>query len=258
MSQPLSRVSDGVLTITFNRPDVFNSFNAEQAHGTLKLLAEAGSNPEIRCVVLTGAGKAFCAGQDLAEALEAGPTAISRFVEGYYNPLVQRIRSLPKPIIAAVNGVAAGAGANLAFACDLVLASENATFIQAFSKIGLVPDTGGSWFLPRLCGFQMASALMMTGDKLSAADALHHGLVYRVFSADSFEHEITKQAQTLAQMPTQALAYTKEMLNHTFANTLHEQLDLEGTMQTRAGQTNDYAEGLNAFLEKRKPQFKGQ
>jgi 2-(1,2-epoxy-1,2-dihydrophenyl)acetyl-CoA isomerase len=250
---------NNVRVITLNRPDVFNSFNRQMSLELQQQLDHAAADEGIRCIVLTGAGKAFCAGQDLKEVttpeLNPGFRAI---LDEHYNPIIQRIRTIEKPILAAVNGVAAGAGANIALACDIVLAVESAAFIQAFSKIGLVPDSGGTFFLPRLIGFQRAMALCMLGDKVSATDAQQMGMIYKVFPADVFSPEVTKMAETLAQMPTKALGLTKRLMNKSLTHDLNEQLQMEGVLQIEAAQTNDYAEGVTAFVEKRKPLFTGR
>ena len=250
---------NNVRVITLNRPDVFNSFNRQMSLELQQQLDHAAADEGIRCIVLTGAGKAFCAGQDLKEVttpeLNPGFRAI---LEEHYNPIIQRIRTIEKPILAAINGVAAGAGANIALACDIVLAVESAAFIQAFSKIGLVPDSGGTFFLPRLIGFQRAMALCMLGDKVSATDAQQMGMIYKVFPADVFSPEVTKMAETLAQMPTKALGLTKRLMNKSLTHDLNEQLQMEGVLQIEAAQTNDYAEGVTAFVEKRKPLFTGR
>lgn len=253
-----TQVQSGVMTITFDRPDKFNSFNRELALGVQKALEEASENKDVRCVVLTGNGKAFCAGQDLAEAIDPNGPNLSTIVQEHYNPIILAIRELPKPVIAAVNGVAAGAGANIALACDLVVAHEKASFIQAFSKIGLIPDSGGTFTLPRLVGFQRASALMMTGDKVPAAQALHMGMIYQVFPEDTYASDVESLALRMAQMPTQGLALTKAALNKAYQNDLRTQLELEDHLQTRAGKTLDYQEGVQAFLEKRAPTFIGE
>jgi len=221
-------------------------------------LDEAAAMPEVRCIYLTGAGKGFCAGQDLAEVVDPNGPGMGTILSEHYNPIITRLRNLPKPIVCAVNGVAAGAGANLALACDVVVAHENASFLQAFSKIGLIPDSGGTFTLPRLIGFQKASALMMLGDKVSAMDALQMGMLYKVFSEDAFKEESWKVALTLANMPTKALAYIKHALNNSVKNSMEEQLELEDEYQQKAAATKDFKEGVDAFLEKRLPNFKGE
>lgn len=245
------------MVLTLNRPDKFNSFNREMALQLQDALDAASNDTSVRAILLTGQGKAFCAGQDLAEAIDEQGPGISRIVEEHYNPIVLRIRSIEKPVIALVNGVAAGAGANIALSCDVVLAAASASFIQAFSKIGLIPDSGGTFFLPRLVGFQRASALMMTGDKVTATDALQMGMVYKVLADESSMEEALKTAAGLAAMPTKALGLTKRLLNDSLFNTHDKQLAAEGRVQVEAASTYDYSEGVNAFLEKRKPVFKG-
>jgi 2-(1,2-epoxy-1,2-dihydrophenyl)acetyl-CoA isomerase len=246
-----------VLRIALNRPAVFNSFNREMALALQTALDQAANNPEVRCIVLTGNGKAFCAGQDLAEVSAPDGPPLKTILGEHYNPIVRRLRSTPKPIVAAVNGVAAGAGANIALACDIVVATQSASFIQAFSKIGLIPDSGGTFTLPRIIGFQKASALMMLGDKVSADEAERLGMVYKVIADDQFETTIAQLAAQVASMPTKGLALTKAALNASFNNTLDEQLECEERLQIEAGQTHDYNEGVAAFLQKRKPDFKG-
>lgn len=248
----------GIATITLNRPNVFNSFNREMSLALQERLREIGQNEEVRAVLITGEGKAFCAGQDLAEATGEGAMEISEIVDQHYNPIITLIRQLEKPVVAAVNGVAAGAGANIALACDIVVAKESSAFIQAFSKIGLIPDSGGTFFLPRLIGLQRASALMMTGDKVSAKEAQEMGMIYKVFADDAFESEVAELLAKLAQMPTKGLAYTKALLNKSFNSTLEEQLQHESDYQNRAGKTEDFKEGVQAFIKKRKPSYKGQ
>ncbi len=259
MASITNEIKDKIAYLTLNRPEVFNSFNREMALLLQSELDAAEKNPEVRAIVITGNGKAFCAGQDLKEVTspELNP-GFKKILEEHYNPIISRIRKIEKPIIAAVNGVAAGAGANIALACDVVIASENASFIQAFSKIGLVPDSAGTFFLPRLIGFQKASALMMLGDKVSAADAEKLGMVYKVVSSENFMDEVNNIAVTMANMPTKALGLTKRLLNNSLESSLEEQLALESKLQIEAAQSEDYAEGVDAFVNKRKPEFKGR
>lgn len=259
MSEFIQTESHGkVLKITLNRPDKYNSFVREMALALQQELKKAADDHTVRCIYLTGNGKAFCAGQDLAEATDPNGPELTKIVTEHYNPIVTQIRELQKPVVAAVNGVAAGAGANIALAADVCVAADSASFIQAFSKIGLIPDSGGTYTLPRLIGFQKASALMMLGDKVSAGEAEQMGMIYKAFSDDTFAEESMKIAQTLSEMPTLALARTKALLNESFGNTLKSQLELEDKYQTECGQSHDYAEGTRAFLEKRKPEFKGE
>jgi 2-(1,2-epoxy-1,2-dihydrophenyl)acetyl-CoA isomerase len=220
-------------------------------------LDECEKDHEVRCIYITGAGKGFCSGQDLSEAISPSPEDFERMVREHYNATILRLRNIEKPIIAAVNGVAAGAGANLALACDIVLATESASFVQAFSKIGLIPDSGGTYFLPRMVGMQRAAALMMTGDKVPAKEAAAMGMIYKAIPDEQFEAESKKMAQTLAIMPTKGIGLTKRLLNQTFSNTIEEQLDMEKAIQMQAGATHDFKEGVKAFMEKRKPVFKG-
>ncbi len=264
MSSILFEITNNVAYITLNRPDKFNAFNREMALLLQAKLDEAASSHEVRAVYLTGAGKAFCAGQDISELAPSQPPpkgeeiTIAQILGEHYNPIVKKIRNMPKPVVAAVNGVAAGAGANIALCCDVVVASASASFIQAFSKIGLIPDSGGTFTLPRLIGWQKASALMMTGDKVAAPEAENMGMIYKYFEEDVFENESKKIAQTLSQMPTMGLAYTKHALNHSFNNDWETQLAMEDKYQQKAAATADYQEGINSFLEKRKPAFKGK
>ncbi|WP_106792020.1 enoyl-CoA hydratase-related protein [Aquimarina sp. Aq78] len=252
-------IDNGIAKITLNRPETFNSFNREMALLLQKTLDECNTNDEVRAIMLTGNGKAFCAGQDLKEVTspELNP-GFRKILEEHYNPIIRRIRTIEKPIVAAVNGVAAGAGANIALACDIVIVSEAASFIQAFSKIGLIPDSAGTFFLPRLIGFQKASALMMLGDKVSAKEAEQLGMVYKMVEVEAFEEEAVKLTSKLALMPTKALGLTKRLLNQSLVNTLEEQLTMESDLQIESAESEDYAEGVNSFIEKRKPIFKGK
>lgn len=258
MSSILFEIKDKVAVITLNRPDKLNSFNREMALLLQNKLDEAASLHEVRSIYITGAGKGFCAGQDLAEVVDPNGPGMNKILSEHYNPIITRLRNLPKPIVCAVNGVAAGAGANMALACDVVVAHENASFIQAFSKIGLIPDSGGTYILPKLIGLQKASALMMLGEKVSAADALQMGMLYKVFNEAQFKVESWKLAITLANMPTKALGYIKHALNYSAKNSLEEQLMLEDVYQQKAASTKDFKEGVDAFLEKRLPNFIGE
>lgn len=249
--------SGGVATLTFNRPDKFNSFNQEMAFATQKALDECEGDEAVRAIVIRGEGKAFCAGQDLAEATDPDGPPLQSIVGKHYNPIIERIQKIEKPIIAAVNGVAAGAGANIALACDIVVATESAKFIQAFSAIGLIPDSGGTYFLPRLVGRQKALSLMLTGDRVGAKDAEAMNMIYKAVADDEFDEYINGLAGKLAKMPTKGFGLTKRAVNASMNNTLSEQLSLEEELQTEAGQTHDFKEGTAAFLEKRKPSFKG-
>lgn len=253
-----TEMEGSVFKITLNRPDKFNSFNREMALQMQAALDKAAADSAIRAVYITGEGKAFCAGQDLAEALDKTGPGIERIVREHYNPIVLKMRALEKPIVCAVNGVAAGAGANIALACDVVIAAASVAFIQAFGKIGLVPDNGGSFFLPRLIGFGKASALMMLGDKISAADAEKMGMIYKVSDDDKLHTDGMVIAKTLSESPTKAIGLTKRMLNQSMNNTLEQQLECEAQMQVKAALTSDYDEGVSAFLGKRKPVFKGE
>lgn len=256
---PVEFVQSGsVAILRLNRPEKMNSFNRQMALRMQDLLDQCQQDHSIRAVVITGAGKAFSAGQDLSEVTDAEGPGMQRILSEHYNPIIRKIRALRKPVLAAVNGVAAGAGANIALCCDIVVASQNASFIQAFSKIGLIPDSGGTFFLPRLIGWQRASAIMMLGDKIPAEDALTMGMIYRTYPADSFEQDVLSLAQQLAAMPTAGLAYTKEALNASMNHSLGEQLELEDGLQQAAAATQDFSEGVQAFLQKRSPRFEGK
>ena len=258
MSTILFEQINQVGKITFNRPNAYNSFNKEMADGLKSLLDQCAASDEIRCILITGAGKAFSAGQDLVEVTSPDAPEIGDIVSNHYNPIISKIRNIEKPIIAAVNGVAAGAGCNIAIACDILVAHEKATFVQAFSKIGLVPDSGGTYFLPRIIGFHRATAMMMLSDKLEATSAKSIGLVHEVYSAEEFEESSMTIAQKLASMPTRGLGLTKRALNYSCHNDLDTQLGIEGQLQSNAALSEDYKEGVNAFLEKRKPNFTGK
>jgi len=253
-----TEIEGSVMKIILNRPDKFNSFNREMALQFQDSLDKAAIDKTIRAVYLTGEGKAFCAGQDLSEAMDTNGPGIERIVREHYNPIILKIRNLEKPVVCAVNGVAAGAGANIALACDIVVAATSVAFIQAFSKIGLIPDSGGTFFLPRLIGFGKASALMMLGDKVSAHDAEKMGMIYKVTDDTVLQIEAFEIAKKLADLPTIGLSLTKKLLNTSMSNNLTDQLTYEGDMQVHAASTYDYNEGVNAFLEKRKANFKGE
>lgn len=258
MSVILASDSGQVRVLKLNRPEKFNSFNREMAIRLQNELDLAAADPSVRAILLCADGKAFCAGQDLSEAMDPYAPSISRIVAEHYNPIIEKLRSVEKPVVAAVNGVAAGAGANIALACDIVLAGDSASFIQAFGKIGLVPDSGGTFFLPRLVGLQRAAALMMLGDKVTAEDAVKMGMIYRAVPDERLAEESIQMANQLSLLPTKAIAYTKMLLNESMGNTLLEQLKREGEYQEKAGATFDFKEGVAAFLEKRKPVFKGE
>jgi 2-(1,2-epoxy-1,2-dihydrophenyl)acetyl-CoA isomerase len=254
----LFNLDQGVGELRLNRPNVFNSFNRTMALSLQEALDECERNDAVRAIVLTGEGKAFCAGQDLAEAVDPEGPELQTIVRDHYNPIIQRIRAIEKPIIAAVNGVAAGAGANIALACDITIAKKSAAFIQAFSKIGLIPDSGGTYFLPRIIGTQKALALMMTGDRVDAATAEQLNMIYKAVDDDQFEAFVQTFSRQVATMPTRGLGLTKRAVNASFNNDLSTQLKLEEDLQTEAGLTYDFREGVNAFLEKRSPVFKGE
>ena len=251
-------IVSGVGKITLNRPEKYHSFVREMALQLQKTLDNCNEEKEVRAILITATGKAFCAGQDLGEAIDPNGPDLAQIVKEHYNPIINKIRNMEKPVVSAVNGVAAGAGASISLCCDIVVACESASFIQAFSKIGLIPDSGGTFFLPRLIGIQKAAGLMMTAEPISAKDAERMGMIYKVFSDDSFEEESWKLASKLAEMPTKGLGLTKRLLNASYSNNFEEQLDMEDKCQTIAGNTSDFKEGIEAFFEKRKPNFKGE
>lgn len=257
----LFEVAEGVATLTLNRPDKLNSFTSAMHAEVRDALARVTGDATVRCLLLTGAGRGFCAGQDLSDrAMEPGqePPDLGSTLEANYNPLVRTIRGLEMPVIAAVNGVAAGAGANIALGCDLVLAARSASFIQAFCRLGLIPDAGGTWLLPHRLGTQRAMALAMLGEKLSAEEAERIGMIYKAVDDAELMPTATALARQLATQPTTGLALTKRAIYAAATNTLDQQLDLERDLQREAGRTADYREGVTAFLEKRTPRFEGK
>jgi 2-(1,2-epoxy-1,2-dihydrophenyl)acetyl-CoA isomerase len=253
----ITSFQNGVYTITLNRPDVFNSFDQNMGKSFQSALDEAAGNSSVRCVVITGTGRAFCAGQDLKEVTSENSPGFKVIVEETYNRSIRRICGMEKPVVAAVNGVAAGAGANIALACDFVVAKSSVKFIQAFANIGLIPDSGGTYWLPRLVGMARAKALTMLGSPLVASEAQAMGLIHQAVDDEAFEDAVHTLASTLANMPTRGLGLTKKALHAAMNHDLHAQLKLELDLQFEAAETSDYAEGVQAFLEKRKPQFTG-
>ncbi len=264
MTSPASTLlvarANGVLTLTLNRPDVLNSFTRSMAAALQAALAEAAADDAVRAVVITGAGRGFCAGQDLAEALprDGGPIPdIGEIVAECYNPIIRAIRTLEKPVLCAVNGIAAGAGANLAFACDLTIAADSASFVESFAKLGLIPDTSGTFFVPRLVGMQRATGMFFLAEKMPAAKAKDWGLIWDVVPRESLMATVTQLATQLASQATRGFGLTKRALNASFGNTLDAQLEVEAQAMHEAGRTADYAEGVRAFLEKRTPVYRG-
>ncbi len=253
-------LAEGVATITLDRPDVLNSFNRAMASELQLTLGALAKDPAVRAILLTGNGRAFCAGQDLSEAVppDAPLPDLGDIVHASYNPIVRLIRSIEKPVVCAVNGVAAGAGANLALACDILIAAEEASFIQSFAKIGLIPDTGGTFFLPRLVGLHRATAMMMLGEKVSATRARELGIVHEVVPHSVLHDTAFSMARSLASQATRGFGLTKRALNRSLGADLDSQLEFEEELQREAGKTRDYQEGVRAFLEKRKPNFTGQ
>lgn len=258
MEHIIKEKQNGVGIIRLNRPDVLNSFNAKMAEEAIEVLDQFGADSEVRAVLLTGEGRGFCAGQDLAEATAADAPPIEDIVERQYNPLILRIRSLPKPVICAVNGVAAGAGANLAYACDLTIAADSVSFVQSFINIGLIPDSGGTYTLPRLVGMQRAFGQAILAGKVKATDAATMGLIWKAVPADDLMQEAIQLCERLATMPTKGIALTKEAFNRSLGCTLDQQLEVEKELQAKAGASYDTQEGIQAFLEKRKPVFQGK
>jgi 2-(1,2-epoxy-1,2-dihydrophenyl)acetyl-CoA isomerase len=258
MENIILQKSNGIATITLNRPQVFNAFDAAMRDEMILALDDCQNDTTVRCVCITGAGKAFCSGQDLAEISSNNPPSFIDILDKGFNAIILKIRHLEKPVVAAVNGVAAGAGANLALACDIVIAHENAKFIQSFTKIGLIPDSGGTWVLPRLIGFAKASAMMLLGESISAKDAETVGMIYKCVNTEGYADSVQHITTQLANMPTRALALTKQALNASVFEGIENQLLNETQWQGRAGTTSDYKEGVRAFLEKRPPKFEGK
>lgn len=257
----LFTIEQGVATLTLNRPAQLNSFNAQMHQEVREALKQVRQSPEVRCLLITGNGRGFCAGQDLSDRNVAPGAAmpdLGESIEKNYNPLIRTLRDLPMPVVCAVNGVAAGAGANIALACDITLAARSASFIQAFCKIGLVPDSGGTWTLPRAVGMARAKALALLGDKLSAEQAEQWGMIWRCVDDEALQDEALKLARHLAAQPTYGLALIKRSLNASLNNSFDEQLELERDLQRLAGRSEDYREGVGAFMEKRTPSFKGR
>jgi 2-(1,2-epoxy-1,2-dihydrophenyl)acetyl-CoA isomerase len=260
-------ISEGIATLTLNRPDKLNSFTQamhDEVRHALKRTAAAAADGSARVLVLTGAGRGFCAGQDLSDravgpsAAGARPVDLGDSVEKNYAPLVQSLRALPLPVIGAINGVAAGAGANIALACDIVLATQSASFVEVFCKLGLIPDTGGTYFLPRLVGSARAMGMALLGEKLTADRAEAWGLIWKAIPDDAFAAEVQAMARHFASAPTKGLAFTKQALYASAQNSLQQQLALECNMMSELGRSDDYREGVAAFMEKRAPQFKGR
>lgn len=258
MDTILLTIENNIATITLNRPDKFNAFNRTMALALQNAIANCQTDNNVKAIVITGAGKAFSAGQDIAELVGEAKMEMNKILSEHYNPIVTAIKNCTKPIIAKVNGVAAGAGANIALCCDVVVATYSASFIQAFSKIGLIPDSGGTYTLPRLIGWQKASAIMLLGDKIIATEADTMGMIYKAYPDEVFDAECTNIATKLAQLPSVGLALTKQALQQSYTNSWQQQLQTEDTLQQQAAATYDYNEGITAFLEKRKPVFIGK
>jgi 2-(1,2-epoxy-1,2-dihydrophenyl)acetyl-CoA isomerase len=258
MEYILKEISGNLLILKLNRESVMNSFNRQMALELIDCLDEFGSADNLRCLLLTGVGKAFCAGQDLNEVVGENSLPLRKIVNEHYNQIVKRLREIEKPIVCVVNGVAAGAGANIALNCDITFALESAKFIQAFSAIGLIPDSGGTYLLPQLVGMQRASALAFLGERIDAKQAEAMGMIYKALPEDKLMEEALGVATKLSEMPTKAIGLTKRAFNRSYQNTIEEQLALEEELQVECGNSYDYKEGVNAFLEKRKPVFTGK
>ncbi|MDR0218784.1 MAG: 2-(1,2-epoxy-1,2-dihydrophenyl)acetyl-CoA isomerase PaaG [Enterobacteriaceae bacterium] len=258
----LTEIKAGVLSITLNRPKVINSFNEEMHRELSDALHIAEQEESVRCVLLSGAGRGFCAGQDLNDRraiIHGGQAAdLGYTIETFYNPLIRRLTTLPKPVVCAVHGVAAGAGLSIALAADIVIAARDASFMQAFCRIGLTPDAGGSWFLPHKIGHTRAMAMAMLGDKISAEQALEWGMIWQLFEPEALAEKAWELAQRLAAQPTLSLACIKQATYAATSNTLDQQLDLERDLQRQCGRSEDFQEGISAFIEKREPRFKGR
>ena len=258
MPSVLFEVKNSIAFVSLNRPEKYNAFNRDMSKTLQEILDQCDESNQIRCVYLTGSGKAFSSGQDLTEVIDPNGPDTHTIISEFYNPIIKKIRGLNKPVLAAINGAAAGAGANIGLSADIVVAARSAFFVQAFSKIGLIPDCGGTYFLPRLIGLQKSLAITMLGDKIGADEAERIGMIYKVFDDHSFAEESMALAKKLAELPTKALAFTKQALNKSLSNNLEEQLNTEEVLQIKAGRTNDFKEGVAAFLEKRTPIFKGE
>ena len=258
MPDVLFEIRDQIARLTLNRPDKLNAFNRGMALELQDHLLACDEDDSVRAVLLTGSGRAFCSGQDLSEFPTDRLPDFEKVIDEYYNPVIRLLKTIRKPVLCAVNGVAAGAGANIALACDIVVAVSSASFVQAFSKIGLIPDCAGTFFLPRLVGLQKATALMMLGEKISAAEAERMGMIYAWFEETDFEEKTNQLVGTLAKLPTTALILTRKALLESSTNNLEEQLELEKKFQHKAGHTRDFMEGVSAFLQKRSPLFTGK
>ncbi|EHU1704493.1 2-(1,2-epoxy-1,2-dihydrophenyl)acetyl-CoA isomerase PaaG [Acinetobacter baumannii] len=257
----IAEEKNGVGYLTFNRPKALNSFNVDMHREVAEVLNQWTKNPDVRCVVISGEGRGFCAGQDLGDRVvdpNAEAPDLGYSIETYYNPLIKTIVNMPKPVICAVNGVAAGAGANIALACDLVIAAKSANFVQAFCRLGLVPDSAGTWFLPRAVGHARAMGLALLGDKLPAETAKEWGMIWDVVEDAELKAKVTELAERLAKQPTFGLSLIKKAIHQSSNNTFDEQVLLERDLQRIAGRSEDYREGVQAFMNKREPNFKGR